>query len=449
MIETERSYLRRSQESYDVIVLSLANTYHPVRSGAYSLAEDYRYTVECFQDAIKRLAPGGILVVTRWLQNPPSESLRAFALAVEAVERSGGEPRAQIVALRGYNTATLLVSNQPFSEAQLSAIREWAAQRAFDLVHAPGMQPEEANRYNVLPEPLYYQAFSELLNAQPRRDFYARYPFEVSPPSDDRPFFGHYFKWSQSRQILAEFGKTWQPFGGAGYFVVLALLLLAILTASLVILLPVAVGRTRRLKAPLSADEPEYPRSKQALPYLVYFALIGFGFLLAEIPLIQRFILFLGYPAYAMSAVLFTLLLFSGLGSQFSARLPLCVALGLLALLLVLGPPALPLVFQQALGAPTWARLGLTTLLLAPLGFLMGVPFPGGIRWMLGKPGRAALVPWIWAINGAASVVAAVLAALLALSFGFSWVLWIGAGCYGVAWLMVIISTRRSARLHP
>jgi hypothetical protein len=445
VVESGRSYLRRTRNQYDVIVLSLTNNFHPVRSGAYSLAEDYRYTVESFEDALARLAPGGVLVVTRWLQNPPSESLRTFALAVEAVERRGGDPAAQIAALRGYNTATLLVKNEAFEDHQVDTVREWAASRAFDLVHAPGMRPEEANQYNVLPEPLYYQAFKDLLAAQPRQAFYDGYPFEVAPPSDDRPFFGHYFKWSQSRQIMAEFGKTWQPFGGAGYFVVLALLILAVVMASLVILLPVAATRVRRHRR---GPSPEADDNRRGSTYLVYFALIGFGFLLAEIPLIQRFILFLGYPAYAMTAVLFTVLLFSGLGSQLSARLPLRGVLGMLALLLLVGPALLPAIFQAALGAPLWARLGLTILLLAPLGTLMGVPFAGGIRWTLESGGRGTLVPWIWAINGAASVVASVLAALLALSFGFSRVLWIGALCYAGCWLMVTV-TRRSRSPHP
>jgi hypothetical protein len=174
----------------------------------------------------------------------------------------------------------------------------------------------------------------------------------------------------------------------------------------------------------------------------MYYALsglcLGLAFLFVEIPLIQRFILFLGHPAYAVSAVLFTLLLFSGMGSRLSGRLPPRAALALLALLLAGLPFLLPLLFDLTLGLPLAPRLGLAVLALAPAGFLMGVPFPAGICWLGdAPPGR---IPWVWAVNGSASVIASVLAALLALSFGFTWVFWLGALCYGAAWLVLVIT---------
>jgi len=435
IVESDRSYLRRAEAQYDVIVLSLATTYHPVRSGAYSLAEDYRYTVEAFQDALARLNDDGVFVVTRWLQVPPSEELRAFALALTALERMGRDPAQRLAAFRGYTTATLLVKKDPFTPDELANVREFAASRAFDLIYAPDIQPEEVNQYNVLPEPVYYQAFTGLLRASSRAAWYAAYPFEVAPPTDDRPFFGHFFKWSQAGQVMAELGKTWQPFGGAGYFVLLALLSLALVMAGVLILLPVAVARvSRRPDGPLAA--------RQVLAVLIYFGLIGLGFLLIEIPLIQRFILFLGHPAYALTAVLFTLLLFSGLGSQLSPHVAHTWALVALVVGVLSIPRLLPAVFHLALGFPLALRLGVTAIVLAPLGFLMGIPFPTGVRWMTGTDDYARLIPWAWAVNGAASVISAVLAALLALSFGFSVVLLVGALCYAGAWLTALVQQR-------
>jgi hypothetical protein len=429
-IDSCRSYLRRTAERFDVIVLSLASSYHPVRSGAYSLAEDYRYTVESFQDALSHLNPNGLLVVTRWLQTPPSESLRTFALAVTAIERSNGDPRAQVVALRGYNTATILVKNSHFTAVELQDIVKFESQRAYDLIYAPGILPDETNRYNILPEPIYYQAFTSLLNTEPRTAFYDSYPFDVTPPTDDHPFFGHFFKWSQAGQILTELGKTWQPFGGAGYFVIVALLLLAILMAVSLIILPAAfLGRTPNATRPV-------------VIYLVYFGLIGFAFMQVEIPLIQRFILFLGQPAYAMTAVLFTLLFFSALGSRYSGHLSLRLAIGFLVIFLLAAHWLLSGLFQLTLGLSLVIRLGVTIIVIAPVGFLMGIPFPGGIRWILGSYEHSSQIPWIWAVNGAASVVSSVLAALLALSFGFNWVLSIGAFCYAAAWLALNVGAR-------
>ena len=435
-----RSFLRRSLQDYDLIVFSLTSAYHPVRSGAYSLAEEYRYTVESFQDALGNLRPGGILVVTRWLQTPPSEFLRTFAIGVTALERLGLDPSLSVVAFRSYNTGTLYLKNGAFTASELELVRAFAASRAFDLVYVPGMQAQEANQFNILPEDEYYQSFNALISTDDRRQFYRNYAFDVSLPSDDRPFFGHYFKWSQSRQVLAEFGKTWQPFGGAGYFVVLALLALAAVLAGGLILLPAAVARTKGSDGKASSAFEVSP----IMP-LGYFGLVGLAFLLVEIPLIQMFILYLEQPAYAVTTVLFSLLFFSGVGSRFSQGISTPLVLPLLVVF-ILGFPLLgKQFFENTLGASLAARLGFSALILAPIGFLMGLPFPTGIA-RLAAEGRRALVPWSWGVNGAASVVSAVLAALLALSFGFGWVLRLGAACYAGAWFMEKLWARGSPR---
>ncbi|MDY0019813.1 MAG: hypothetical protein RBT47_07420 [Anaerolineae bacterium] len=412
-IEEPRSFVRCTPARYDVVVLALTTPYHPIRSGAYSLAEDYRYTVEAFRDDLAVQKPGGLLVVTRWLQVPPSESLRAYALAVAAVEASGGDPA----------RLTLLVKQGAFTGGELETLRSFAADRAFDLVALPGLRPEETNRYNVLEQSIYAETFADLLQAADREGWYAAYPFDVAPPTDDRPFFGHFFKSAQTGQVLAELGKSWQPFGGAGYFVLLAFLGLALALAAPIVLLPWAVGCARqRLRG---------ARGTMARVGL-YFALLGLGYLFIEIPLIQCFILFLGHPAYAMTAVLFSLLFFSGIGSLLSPRLPLRLALGLVAGLAVATRLLLPPLFAAALPLPFGARLCLAILTLSPLGMAMGMPFPLGLRWLDARAPQA--VPWAWGVNGAASVVASVLAALLSLAAGFRWVLIVGALCYAGAW---------------
>ncbi|MGC9395805.1 MAG: hypothetical protein ACP5J4_13245 [Anaerolineae bacterium] len=422
VLDDPRSFVRRTPSRYDVVTLALTTPYRPIRSGAYTLSEDYRYTVEAFRDYLHTLAPGGLLVITRWLQTPPSESLRAFTLAVAAVEQTGGNPAQQIVAFRGYAALTLLVKTTPFTSVELDTIRGFAAGRAFDLVYAPDIRSDEINHYNVLPEPEYYQTFSGLLAAEDRAAWYAAYPFDVTPPTDAHPFFGHFFKWSQARQVWAELGKTWQPFGGAGYFVLAALLLLAVGAAVVVILLPVAA---------LRRDGIAGQRAR-----LAYFGLLGLGFMLVEIPLLQRFILFLGHPAYALTTVLFAILLFSGIGSALSSRIPTRLALVLLVGLVGVYALGLPWLFAWTLALPLGARMLVAALVLAPAGLLMGMPFPQGLRRLGALSARPeVLLPWVWGINGALSVVASVLAALLALSFGFDVVLLCGALCYAGAWL--------------
>jgi len=456
IFDDPRSYVRRSGRSYDVVTLALTTPYRPIRSGAYSLGEDYAYTVEAFRDILGVLSQDGILVVSRWLQTPPSESVRAFALAVEATASEaaasaggGGDPAAQIVAFRGYAMMTLLVKSQPFSTDELDAIRGFLDERAFDLVYAPDIQPEDVNRYSVLSSPVYHEALAALLRAEDREAWYAAYPFDVKPPTDNHPFFGHFFKWSQAGQVIAELGKTWQPFGGAGYFVVVALLVLSLVAAALLIGLPLLAVRGQADSQVAAGDRSEgrgpgrpggsTERRRGRWLDLAYFALLGLGYLFVEIPLMQRAILFLGHPARAVTTVLFSLLLFSGVGSALSSKLKVRATWVLGGLVVMIGVVAvgLPWVFDALLPLPWGLRLAATVILLAPLGMLMGLPFPLGLSYLSQvAPDR---LPWAWAANGAATVVASVLAALVALSAGFTGVLAAGSVVYAVA---AVLTTR-------
>ncbi|HUV16140.1 MAG TPA: hypothetical protein VMW28_06215, partial [Pelolinea sp.] len=159
-IESPRSFLRSGEHQYDITIFSLSQTYHPITSGAYGLGEEYKYTLESIQDALDDLKPDGLLVLSRWLQVPPSEFLRAFILAVEALDRSGLESKLQIAAIRGYNLGTLYIKRSPFNEAELKQIRAFAEDRAFDLVYLPGITPKDSNRFNILPVDDYYNAFT-------------------------------------------------------------------------------------------------------------------------------------------------------------------------------------------------------------------------------------------------------------------------------------------------
>ena len=375
--------------------------------------------------------------MSRWLQTPPSESLRAGALAVTALEKVGfSQPELRLVAIRSWSTLLLLVKNGEFTAGEIEAVKDFCRQRQFDLVYYPGIRETEANRYNVYPEPLYYRGFQDLLFGD-RARFYADYAYDVSPTSDDRPFFFHFFKWSQTPEILQTFGKIWQPFGGSGYFVLVALLILASLASAILILLPLLFRR----KVTLPPDSFGYAQDKRQIRrpnrwrVFAYFAALGLGYLFVEIPLMQHFILFLGHPIYAFAAVLFAILLFSGLGSMVSARLSLPRTLVVLIGAIIVYPLVLPFVFRLLLGQSLGLRLLVSILSLAPLGFLMGVPFPKGIEIVGGQ--APDLVPWAWGINGCTSVLASILSAMLAISFGFSRVL-VGASVAYLAALGVI-----------
>lgn len=423
VIDEGRSYARRRDETFDVVHLALTDGYRPVTSGAYSLGERYDLTVEAFDDYFARLRPGGLLVVERWLQLPPSEMLRAGSIVVAALRQAGADdPAAQLAVVRGWQVGLILVKNGAFSADELVKIREFSRLQGLDLVALPGLTEGETNQLNVLDEPVYYRAFRQLLSDP--EALYAGQLYNVRPPTDDKPFFFHFFKWSQAQAVLQQLGKTWLPWGGSGYFVLVALLGVAAITSGVLLLLPLAFQKM--------GDKAQAASRWRVLGY---FGLLGLGFLFVEIPLMQRFILFLGQPIYAFTAVLAAILLFSGLGSLAAPRFSTRWTLPLLVAAILLYPLALPPLFQALLGAPLVMRLVATGLSLAPLGFLMGAPFPGGLAWLRDRaPG---LVPWAWAVNGCASVLASILAAMIALSAGFSWVLAAAALAYAGAWLVL------------
>jgi hypothetical protein len=424
--EEGRSYARRhgrrSDGTFDVVHLALSDSYRPVTSGAYSLGERYDLTVEAFEDYLSRLRPGGLLVVERWLQLPPSETLRAGTTLVEALRRAGvEEPAAQLVVLRGWQVGLILAKNGAYTREELATIRAFAQQQGLDLVALPGLSEAEANQANVLAEPVYYRAFQQLLDEP--RVLYAAQVYDVRPATDDRPFFFHFFRWGQTAAVLAQLGKTWQPWGGSGYFVLVALLAVAIVTSVILILLPLILVQGERGPKKLASVR---------VRVLVYFGLLGLGFLFVEIPLMQRFILFLGQPIYAFAVVVVAVLFFSGVGSLVSARLSARWTLPVLVGAILIYPLGLPLLFGALLGTPLVVRLLASGLSLAPLGLLMGIPFPAGLAWL--RVRAPATIPWAWAVNGCASVLASVLAAMIALSAGFSWVLVGAAAAYAGAW---------------
>ena len=421
-----RSFLARTTDRFDVIDLALTSPYRPVTSGAYSLAEDYSLTVEAIERSFSRLDDGGLLAVMRWAQQPPSEEIRLIATAAEALRSVGADPALSLVALRGYATVLVIASPDGITEADMSAVRAFARSRRFDLIVGPGVEDGESNLYNILPDYQYRRLAASLVSASDPSTVYDGYEFDISPPTDDRPFFGHFFKWSQAGDVLDTLGRTWQPFGGAGYFVLLALLAAAGAGSGLLTIAPLGVARWSRRK-------PDVGRGHRGWA-LGYFGLLGLAFLFVEIPLIQQYILLTGNATTALAVVLFVILLASGAGSLWSRRLPwrragfaLAALVGVYSLVLRDG-------LSMLTGAPYAVRISAGALGLVPIGFLMGVMFPAGLAHL--ERERPDLVPWAWGINGTASVISGAASALLALSYGFSFVLLIGAAAYTLGALL-------------
>ncbi len=420
-----RAYARQPGHGpFDVVNVALSDPFRPLTSGAYSLTENYTYTTEAFTDALSLLSPGGLLVVTRWLQAQPGEEARAFGMLAAALERSGLQPSSRLAAFRSMRTVTILAGRQPFSAGELKAFQSFLEERGFDAVYYPGMAPGEGNRFNVLPGERLSGLFRRIL--EDPQTAWREEPVDVRPATDDHPFFFHFFRWAQAPAVLAALGSTWQPFGGSGYFVVLLLLALVVLLSVLLIFGPLLLRRD----AARTSSAGERALRVRAL---VYFASLGLAYLFVEVPLAQRLILLFGRPVTALALVVFALLFFSGLGSMAVARWRLPAGLALLVFLLAAVPLLLPPLENLAFQLPQPGRAVLVLLFLAPLGYLMGLPFAGGLRLLEGR--SAGFTPWVWAVNGSFSVIASVLAVLLALASGFRLVFWLGAGFYALAWL--------------
>ena len=421
-----RNHMAHHPDGYDLIQVP------PLGGGGdglHAVAETYPYTVEAVGQYLERLRPGGILALTHPIRLPPRGVIKLFATAVEALERAGvAEPGRRLALVRGWQEATLLVRNGPFTPPELDRLRAFCKEQAFDPAHYPGIRPEDANRYNRLHSPAYFEAARALLGPE-RERFLADYKFHIRPATDQRPYFYRFFKWATLPEILETRGRGGTPLMESGYLTLVATLGQALVASVLFILLPLTLRRRSGLRDTGGLGGRT----------LVYFTAIGLAFLFVEIALLQRFLLFLGHPVYTAAVVLSGFLLFAGLGSALagplSRRYPphLLVAAAAAAITLVVAVYGLVLgtVFDAAAGLnlPLKALLGVG--LIAPLALAMGLPFPLALR-RLGR-NAPALVPWAWAVNGCASVLSAVLASLFFIHWGFTAVLGAAAALYLVA----------------
>jgi hypothetical protein len=414
-----RSYLARSDERFDIIQIAFIDTWAATAAGAYALSENGLYTVEGWDTFLDRLEPNGVLSVSRFysfLGEPPLEAYRLTAFGTKTLTKRGvDDPQRHMLMYEGpsgpygVSTATMLISPQPFSEEDVRTIEREAARLRFKTVLTPEFARDER--------------FTGLASASTVDDTVAAFEEDISAPTDDRPFF---FQMANLETILS--GTVFED----SYLVrpvrVLLVLSLAVLvlTGSCIVM-PLLIAAKRSFRP-----------SEGMPPLYVFFAAIGLGFLLVEIAQLQRLILYLGHPTYALSVVLFSLLLSSGIGSLLSERVTAgrgsaSVIAPLAALLVVVGAAgfATPTLIDRFDAATMPARIALSAGLLMPMGLMMGFPFPVGMK--LATARADAPTAFLWGINGAMSVCASVLGTAVALLFGISAAFWAGTACYVVA----------------
>jgi len=340
--------------------------------------------------------------------------LRLFSLAL--TQDKDGKKTALF---RSLTTTTLILSKKELSQGKIASIRDFTERNHFDLIYLPA--PFTPNQFLQFKEPYYFNAVKKILDN--KESFYDSYLFDVGKVTDDRPFYFHFFKPSEIKTLYSLLGKQWNPFFDSG-FLLFFILLQAIFLALFFILLPLAFCKKTSVQIKISKKP------------LFYFFALGISYLFIEIVLIQKLILFLGHVIFSSTAVIFSMLFFSSLGALYSQRITigkLKQIIGIIFVLALIYPFLLDKIIELLISSSLITKVLITILMIAPLGFFMGFPFPMGIRAI-----KKELIPWSWAVNGSASVLSPILAILIALSFGYRIVI-IMAGVIYILGLLFIL----------
>ncbi len=423
-----RTYLKISGEQYDLITLPTVDAFGGT-AGLYALQEQYVLTREAFSEMWRQLSPDGMISITSWMDYPVRNPLKILATLVELLEKEGvGSIEDHLVGIRSWGTVSFFVRRTPLTDDEIDAIREFCRTMFFDPVILPGLQEGERTRYNDIEDRSFFDYVDEIL-ASDREQLFRDYDFHLRPASDNRPYFSQFLRWRSFPHLREMFGDRAVPFLEVGYLVVAVTFIQIFIAAVVLILLPLfRIGF----------------RGGGKMWTVLYFSGLGLGFMLIEIVLIQRFILYLGHPIYSAAAVITALLICSGIGSYVSSRFNantrvLLRAAGIVAGFTLLYILILPFLLDWTIGLPLIVKGLLSFIIIAPPAFFMGIPFPLGLRYVSSR--NESHVPWAWGINGCMSVVSTALATIIAVEFGFVVVMLCAAAAYGVA---VVVNVGRA-----
>ncbi|HWF84620.1 MAG TPA: hypothetical protein VG222_07235 [Vicinamibacterales bacterium] len=426
IVDDGRSFVRRTPDRYDIIQASLVDTWAATAAGAYTLTENTLYTVEAFNDYLDHLTDTGVLTMTRWV----FDGLRLVSLAQAACESRGWDAAPRLAIVQHDRVATFLMKKTPFTRGEVTTLREVAARLGFHVLYAPfGNEAPAVSPAMDAVEGTLPSDYSRLIEAPDRARFYDEYPQDIRPTTDDRPFYFHTTKLKD--QFHVAFGRT--MLFGNGLSALLTLLAISLALVVLFIVGPLAFSRGARPAGWFG--------------WLMYFGALGAGFMLIEVSVLQRFVLLLGHPVYSLTVTLFSLLLGTGIGAAWSRRFcertlrrstAISVAVVALAAIVVI-VVATPLVswaipFSRAL------RIAIAVAALVPIGVLLGLPMPAGLRLLSAHAPQ--MVTWAWGMNGALSVFGATLAIFIAMNWGFRVTLLSASGTYLVGLAAFLVATR-------
>ncbi len=415
VVDEGRNFLKRQREKYDIIMLSLPVTQTSRSLEGYSLTENFLFTTESIGDYLDHLTGEGRLMV---VTHDDFTAWRLLAISLASLEQRGvGNTDAlKQIYMLGLSSGEhvypfFVLKKTPFTPEESLARHEKMLQLGYEptLSYFPFLEDEGTVN------PTLQDLASGALNFRQIEEMAGEMGMDFSTVSDNSPFF-----------YKIDVGLP-QPVSLVFWFSLVLLLV--------VLIVPPVYWGIRSSRARGRPRERQRPKNR-LLQSAALFVLVGVGFMLVEISLIQRFILYLGQPVLSMAVLLFSLLTGAGLGSLYSGRLKpqdilkgittAAIAVGLLIIIYIF---LIPLIFNQLLGLNLALRLLVMVLMLVPLGFLMGFPFPLGIR-ALKEAEMAGYIPWMWGLNGVGSVLGSSLTIVIAISSGFAQALLVGAICY-------------------
>lgn len=419
-----RAFLSQTRQQFGIIQIENWGSALP---GTAALDQEHFFTIETLQACLKLLTADGVIILSRRLILPPTDILRLWAAAYEALRFLGlPNPEKHLAVLRNWDTVVLIISDGPLQDT--TVLKNFAAQKNFDLAYLPGLPKDAVNRFNVFEQPYYYTEISRLTEAYRsgnEKTFFASYPLDIKPQSDARPFPSSFLKWSRLREFHKSTGSRLDSFFISGEMVAAAVLIESIAVALLLLFTPRFFATKRGTRPP--AKE------------MVYFLLIGAGFMLVEIYFIKKFVFLFGSPMISLTVVLAGMLVSSGIGGLMSRNLKgngLYWGLIGLVLTLITLYSGLDSLIERMLSWKNYEQYLAAVLILLPPGILMGLPFPVGMRLLPESPYSRANA---WALNGCASVTAAIAAVHIAMGIGIDAILVCALSAYAGAWAMIML----------
>jgi len=430
-----RNFLRtREKGDYDLIDLPMTGA---SVSAVFGISEDYRLTVDAFKQYLKALKKDGTISVSLYLIPPPRIEFKILATIAAAFEQTGVKDSvSRLFAIRSWDSMTILIKNSPFTDEEIDRLKDFSRKKRFDLVYYPGIKKEETNLYIKLSSDEYFNGFKNIISPETRSLYINNYLFDIGPVYDTNPFFHYYLKLKNIKAIYEIMGRKFLYFLEEGYLLPIIFVIVFMLSA-IITIVPVLFRSIvyRQLK--------KFEQFKQLKPVLLYFAMLGLGFMFVEVTMIQKTILLLENPLYSVTAVVTAILVSSGIGGILSSKLSRLgspFSLLVLSFLIVIYSFMQPALSAILFSFDLMPRMAIWFIMLLPLGFFMGIPFPTGMK-ILGEKSQP-LIPWAWAINGCLSVLAPILTIMIALITGFQVILWLSA----LAYLLAFFSLKNLGR---